>query len=127
MSSKLICRFCKGEHLSMKCPSRKKPTKNTTKNTTNKNDRNNNSFKNKKIIITIEPLPTDVYKKELATLLKQWGPIGNIKLKTNIDGFNIATIEFLNYTNGLKALYQLDNTSFEHQKISVKEFKYKAF
>lgn len=123
MSSKLTCRFCKGEHLSMKCPSRK----NTTKNTTNKKYRNNNSFKNKKIIINIEPLPSDLYKKELATLLKQWGPIGNIKLKTNYHGFNIATIEFLNYTNGLKALYQLDNTSFEHQKISVKEFKYKAF
>ena len=105
----------------MKCPSRKKSTKNTYKN-----HRNNNSFKHKKII-NIQPLPSDLYKKELATLLKQWGPIGNIKLKTNYDGFNIATIEFLNYENGLKALYQLDNTSFEHQKISVKEFKYKAF
>ena len=113
----LICRHCKGNHLTIQCPDRKnkKPIVLNTKK---------NNYKNTqpKLLVKMSPLPKDLTKKELSDLLQKWGPIGNIFLKyERSSGMFAATVEFKKKEQGLKAIYQLNNTDFNYMIINVVE------
>lgn len=127
MSEKtLSCRYCKGDHLSLKCPTRKK---NTILNKVNLPNKNTSKFiKKEKLMVKFSCLPNDIYKKELVDLLKQWGPIGKVFLKKDYKTkLTNATVEFINKENGLKAVYQLDNTPFDTLIIRVEELTTKNY
>lgn len=117
----LICRHCKGNHLTIQCPKKKKKT---IVLNTNKSNNIKKNYKNiqPKLLVKISPLPKDLTKKELSELLNEWGPIGNIFLKHDrSSGMLAATVEFKNKNQGLKAIYQLDNTDFNYMIINVVE------
>lgn len=116
-SKKLICRHCKGDHLSIQCPTKKKNKKPVVLNFEKKT-----IPKSRKLLAKMFPLPGDLYKRELIDLLSQWGPIGKVYLKRQKGSeLQVATIEFLKKSEGLKAIYQLNDTQFDYLKIKVEE------
>lgn len=116
LKKKLICRHCKGDHLSIQCPDKIKNKKSVVLNINKKNTYQ------QKILARISPLPKDISKRELADLLTQWGPIGNIFIQNDRStGLVRATIEFKKKDQGLKAIYQLNKTNFDHLIINVEE------
>lgn len=125
-SKKLICRKCKGDHLTIKCSLRNNKS-NIFNKSKNFNKSNINNFY-KKCLVKIYPLPEDLYKKELIDLLSQWGPIGKVNLKKErFSKLQSATIEFLRKSQGLKAIYQLNDTNFDFLKIKVEELNTKNY
>lgn len=132
MESKITCRKCQGEHLTIKCPLRNKNKTNHQNNNSNygnnRDNRNNRNNKNKGLLVKMYPLPHDLSKGELSGLLREWGPIGKIFFKKQYKTkFQIATIEFLNYDNGLKAIYQLNKTNFDYMLINVEQLTSKNY
>lgn len=112
-TTQLICRHCKGDHLSLQCPKKNKSYKTQTIKQTKK-----------KLMVIIDNLPDNLSKKELVYLLNEWGPIGKIFLKKNRNYTQSATIEFLELINGEKAIYQLDRTKFDRYILSVKKLSF---
>lgn len=113
-NKKLICRHCKGDHLSIQCPTK---TKIITKN----------NYQSKTLVI-FKNLPDDITPKELFCLLEQWKPIGKINVKSIKSNKSNkytkeATIEFLDPKMADKVVYQLDKTTFDHFIIEVSKYK----
>lgn len=126
-SRKLICRHCKGDHLTIQCPTKKLNKKPVILNNSIKTLNSSNKYE-PKLLAQISPLPKDISKKELAELLNEWGPIGNIYIQNDrTSGMVRATIEFKKKSQGLKALYQLDNTKFDYLIINIKEITSNTF
>ena len=128
-SKKLICRHCQGDHLSLQCPTRKKNKAPVVLNF-NKQKDNEKRFipKSQKLLVKMYPLPDDLHKKELINLLSQWGPVGKVYLKKERETYlQVATIEFLKKSQGLKAIYQLNDTNFDYLKIKVEELTSKNY
>ena len=128
-SKKLVCRYCKEDHLSLQCPTKKKDKKPIVLNIQKKyNNKDKQYVKTKKFLAKIYPLPQDMYKKELIDLLQEWGPIGKVYLKRDRGtSLQSATVEFLKKNQGLKAVYQLNDTTFEYLKINVEELTTKNY
>lgn len=115
----LICRHCKGNHLSLQCPSKRK-NKKVNKETSSFN--NKDLFK-KRLLVIFKNLPEDIGKKDIFNLLEDWKPIGKINFKRYHQQTE-ASIEFLDEIEGKKACYQLDNTPFQGLFLSVKPYKF---
>lgn len=130
MSSKLICRHCKEDHLSIQCPTKNKNKKNIILNTTKKDNNIKKERKNynDKLLVKMYPLPLDLMKIELLDLLRPWGPIGKVYVKKDkYTDFQSATIEFLKKSQGKKAIYQLNETPFDFLRIKVEELTTKNY
>ena len=117
-TKKLICRHCKGNHLSLQCPTKKKVALN---NSTNTSFNNKDLFK-KRMLVIFKNLPEDIDKKEIFNLLEDWKPIGKINFKRYRKQTE-ASIEFLHERIGKKVCYQLDSTPFKGLFLSVKPYK----
>jgi len=117
-SNKLICRSCKGDHLTIKCPNKIKKEKTLISSNKKYDNKYDNSTKG--LMVRIKPLPNDLNKFELVELLKNWGPIGKIILKKDYrNKSQIAMVEFIKKDNALKAIYQLNETPFDYIIINV--------
>lgn len=124
----LVCRYCKENHLSVQCSTKNKDKKQVFLNIQKKSSKEKNFVKNKKFLAKIYPLPEDLYKGELVKLLQEWGPIGKVFLKKErYSKLQIATVEFIKRTQGLKAVYQLHETTFDYLKINVEELTTKNY
>ena len=127
-SKKLVCRHCKGDHLSIQCPTKKKNKKPVVLNIQKKDSKDRKYSKNRKFLAKIHPLPNDLYKGELVQLLQEWGPIGKVYLKKERNSqLQSATVEFMKRSQGLKAVYQLHDTTFDYLKINVEELTTKNY
>jgi len=118
-TKKLVCRHCKGDHLSIQCPTKKKPVLNKPEV---KTFDNKDLFK-KRMLVIFKNLPEDIGKKDIFNLLEDWKPIGKINFKRYHQQTE-ASIEFLDEISGKKACYQLDNTPFKGLFLSVKPYKF---
>lgn len=128
MSSKLICRYCKEDHLSIQCPTKKKNKPTIVLNVKDDKTTKIKKIYNDKLLVKMHPLPLDMMKLELLYLLKPWGPIGKVYIKKDRrTDFQTATIEFLKRTEGLKAIYQLNETPFDYLRIKVEELNTKNY
>ena len=115
--SSLICRKCKGNHLTIKCGKIDK-TNNYNKKYNSYNKKT--KFKNK-YTIKIENLPNDITVSELNYLVKDWGNIGKINL--NYSEIRSAYIEFYDKEDAEWFVEALDKTPFDHQIINVILYK----
>ena len=109
----LICKKCKGNHLTIKCNKNQKKQikKNVTKN------KNINLF-----CIKISNLPDDVTIKELNDLIRPWGKIGNINFGKSVN--KTAYIDFYEKDEAEYFKKALDKTPFDNLIINV-EFNIK--
>ena len=133
--SSLVCKKCKGNHLTIKCGKQKNKVDNSKTNGYNKkdnnrndrNDRNNrnnrnnrndrNNRNNKKTCVKISNLPQDITPKELNNLIQPWGYIGNINFGKS---YNIvAYIDFFKKTEAEYFVKALDRTPFDNVIINV--------
>lgn len=127
-SKKLICRHCKSDHLSIQCPNKLNKKKTTVLNLEKSLTNNIRSKYQPKLLVKFCNLPTNLQKKELVDLLNLWGPIGSVFTQYDRQSRMLtATIEFLKKSQGLKAIYQLNNTKFEHMIITVEELTTKNY
>jgi hypothetical protein len=114
--------------LSIQCPTKKKDKKSVVLNIQKKDSKDKKYIKTKKFLAKIYPLPEDMYKGELVELLQEWGPIGKVFLKKERGSqLQSATVEFMKRSQGLKAVYQLHDTTFDYLKINVVELTTKNY
>jgi RNA recognition motif-containing protein len=132
----LKCRKCGGKHLTIKCQQNKenntdkqiKPTiieenkkllpANIEENKFNKQYYNKTTYK-----VKISNLPNDIDYDELHELIKDWGIIIKIILKSYTDT-TFAIIEFKNKIEQEYFIEALNNTVFDHNIINVIKLEY---
>jgi RNA recognition motif-containing protein len=124
MSTKLVCRKCQGNHLTIKCGKDKKKT-NPSEKTNNKfvNKKNNkfiNKKNTKKYCVKITNLPLDVTLKEMSDLIIPWSPqkgITRINFGKNYD--KVCYIDFIYKEESDYFIEALDKTKFDNLIINV--------
>jgi|SaaInlV_165m_DNA_1040744.scaffolds.fasta_scaffold50614_2 hypothetical protein len=114
--SSIICKKCKGPHLTIKCGKQKK-NENTlqTKNYKPKTGQHfkksfNHIDKSKKVCVKMSNLPDDITLKELNDLLQEWGSIGRINFGKSM--FITAYVDFYIPEEADYFVKALDRTPF---------------
>jgi len=125
-TKKLVCRHCKGDHLSVQCPTKnpKKEIKPIQQVKTISDIKVNFERKNKMLVL-FKNLPLDITKNELIELLEQWKPVGKVFLKNTFETVE-ATVE-LEEEQAKKVIYQLNETPFDHYIIKVEALSTKNY
>jgi RNA recognition motif-containing protein len=132
MSTKLLCRKCQGNHLTIKCGKDKKKNNNyNEKKPYQKNNydkkpyqKNNNRFINnkstKKHCVKVSNLPSDVTVKEMTELILPWSPQKGI-LRINFGKSNdkICYIDFIYKEEAEYFIEALNKTKFGNLIINV--------
>lgn len=119
MSTKLICRKCQGNHLTIKCGKEKKKTPNYEEKKNNYNTRNNRKPK-EKFCVKISNLPSDVTLKEMTDLILPWSPqkgISRINFGKGID--KQCYIDFHYKEEADYFIKALDKTKFDYLLLNV--------
>ncbi len=142
--TKLICRKCSGNHLTIKCNNMNKnlPHVNTNIQNTNKNIQTNNKYSelssinhntsvnhntpinyntpiyNKYYKAKMSELPNNITENELYELLREWGNIIKIIIK-HYEKSASAYITFKNENEVDYLLKALNSTVFDHNLIFV--------
>ena len=137
-SSKIICRKCNGNHLTIKCgktetskienvetykkdePERKKYEGRQEHSNYKRNDTDNTDFKRTINKVKIGSLPTDMTQEELAELLSDWGNVRNIRV-LNYPESSTAYVEFRSADEVDYLVKALDKTPFDHYIITVEK------
>ena len=101
------CRKCGGNHFTIKCGIDEK------ENIQNDKPIINNTYK-----VKISDFPPDITYDELSYLLKEWGPITQIKL-LNYKENSIAYIEFSSEAHAKHLVKALHKTTFDSNIIHV--------
>jgi RNA recognition motif-containing protein len=116
MSTKLVCKKCQGNHLTIKCG------KNKIKTHDKNNFQKKNNFQNtyKKYCVKISNLPNDITIKEMTDLIIPWSPkkgINRINFSKSKD--KVCYIDFLYKEESDYFIEALDNTKFDNLIINV--------
>ena len=119
--SAIVCKKCKGPHLTIKCgKQKKKETSSQTKNNRNQHY-NKKSFnridKSKKVCVKISNLPEDITLKELNDLLQEWGSIGRINFGKSV--YVTAYVDFYLPEEADYFIRALDKTPFDNLILNV--------
>jgi len=117
-NTKLICRKCGGNHLTIKCG--KTNNLDTNKQQIEKKDNyiKKEYYKDNKYTVKISNLPKDLKEYEIVELLKDWGHINKINLK-NYEESSIAYVDFKYKDESEYFIKALDNTPFEYKIINI--------
>ena len=127
--SKISCRKCNGQHLTIKCSKNNNESKiqhNQTKhhknNITNSNDKKFNKFNKfnkfiRKTSVKIENLPSDITTDELNFLIKEWGCVDKINLNYRLP--KIAYVDFLEHDDAIWFIDAIDRTPFDRNILHV--------
>ena len=137
--TKLVCRKCEGEHLTIKCGKDNKIVDNNNNKTdNNKHNVNNNKFKqyekkpyekkeyvkhentNRRPLhkIKMSNLPTDMTEEELQELLYEWGHVIRLRV-CNYQDNSTAYIEFKTEEEAEYLVKALHKTPFESILLDV--------
>jgi RNA recognition motif-containing protein len=132
----LKCRKCGGKHLTIKCGINLKevfPLGKTDFTGKIEEKKEENSFIKKDNFfhkydkttykVKISNLPKDIEYEELHDLLRDWGVVLKINIKTYYDT-TLAIIEFKNKNEQEYFIEALNNTSFEHNIINIVKLEY---
>lgn len=120
---KLVCKKCRGPHLTIKCGKENK--KKVEEKPVNKrfnekrfnNRRSDNIDKSKVTVIKMSNLPDDITLSELNELIQPWGSIGKINIgKSN---FKTAYVDFYNKLEAEYFVKALDKTPFDYLIMNV--------
>ena len=132
--SKLVCRKCGGNHLTIKCGKPKKTPIEVKKNSYKKGSYKKGSYKKddskgrrnhrrnyddgiNKIKVKISNLPDDIDVRELNTLMQPWGKIGRISINKRYNCYSI--IDFYKIEEAEYFVKALDKTGFSHRILNV--------
>lgn len=119
--TKLKCRNCNGNHLTIKCSNKKKELHVYNTNTNNFNTNTNNFNTNpyiKYYKVKISELPIDITEKELYDLLHEWGTVVKIIIKY-YEKTASAYVTFKNENEVDYLIKGLNSTVFDHNLIYV--------
>jgi len=121
--TKLKCRNCNGNHLTIKCSNKKKDIQiNNTNTNTNTNNYNTNNYNTNPYIkyykVKISELPNDITERELYELLQEWGNVVKIILK-HYEKTATAYVTFKNENEVDYLIKGLNSTVFDHNLIYV--------
>jgi RNA recognition motif-containing protein len=138
--NQLKCRKCGGKHLTIKCGINQKQeeikkqeeiekqeeillNKNQKSFYENNDYKKQNNYNKTTYKIKISNLPNDIDQEELYDLLKDWGTVLKINVKTYYD-LTFAIIEFKNKNEQEYFIEALDNTPFGYNIINVTKLEY---
>jgi len=113
--TKLKCRNCNGNHLTIKCNNKKKELH--INNTNNINSFNTNPYI-KYYKVRISELPNDITEKELYELLQEWGNVIKIIIK-HYEKTASAYVTFKNENEVEYLIKAINSTVFDHNLIYV--------
>ena len=102
-----ICRYCKGDHMSFKCPNKETKERKTENRTS----------------VKMSNLPYDITENELYDLLEDFGTVEKVVIPKSIkyrnDICKHAYISFKNPNTAEKVINELDGTNFDFLIINV--------
>ena len=112
LNSKLKCRKCGGQHLTIKCGKNTEDTNNIEKK---KFQFNNKTFK-----LKISNLPSDIEYEEISKFVNDWGHVNKIIVK-NYEDSSVVFMEFKFEDEVDYFVKALHLTPFDHYIIKVEK------
>lgn len=122
MSTKLVCRKCQGNHLTIKCGKEKKKEtpKTQVKKTYKSSSRTDRHKPKENFCVKISNLPSDVTLKEMTDLILPWSPKKGIsRINFNKSEDKICYIDFHYKDEADYFINALNKTKFDYLLLDV--------